>query len=69
MLDRTTFAMSGEIGPEAIVCIPTFRRPTGLKKTLASLAAQVGTKNFAVVVVENDAEKLEGKRVADAIFA
>ena len=69
MLDRTTFAMSSEIGPEAIVCIPTFRRPTGLKKTLESLAAQVGTKNFAVVVVENDGEKLEGKRVADAIFA
>jgi GT2 family glycosyltransferase len=69
MLDRTTFAMNGEIGPEAIICIPTFRRPTGLKKTLESLAAQVGTKNFAVVVVENDAEKLEGKRVADAIFA
>jgi glycosyltransferase involved in cell wall biosynthesis len=69
MLDRTTFAMIGEIGPEAIVCIPTFRRPTGLKKTLESLATQVGTKNFAVLVVENDAEKLEGKQVADAVFA
>ncbi len=69
MLDRTTFAASSELGPEAIVCIPTFRRPTGLKKTLESLAAQVGTTNFAVLVVENDAEKLEGKRVADAVFA
>jgi glycosyltransferase involved in cell wall biosynthesis len=55
--------------PEAVVCIPTFRRPAGLKKTLESLAAQAGAKHFAVVVVENDAEKLEGKQVAEAIFA
>jgi glycosyltransferase involved in cell wall biosynthesis len=54
--------------PEAVVCIPTFRRPTGLKKTLESLAAQSGAPNFAVVVVENDADKLEGKRAADAVF-
>jgi glycosyltransferase involved in cell wall biosynthesis len=55
--------------PEAVVCIPTFRRPGGLKRTLESLATQVGTDRFAVVVVENDAERLEGKVVADAIFA
>ena len=55
--------------PEAVICIPTFRRPGGLKKTLELLAAQVGTDRFAVVVVENDAERLEGKVVADAIFA
>lgn len=55
--------------PEAVVCIPTFRRPGGLKMTLASLAAQAGTDRFAVVVVENDAGRLEGKVVADAIFA
>ena len=69
MLDRSTLAMGGQISPEAVVCIPTFRRPTGLKKTLESLAAQTDAKNFAVVVVENDAEKLEGKQIADAVFA
>lgn len=36
---------------------------------MESLAAQVGADNFAVVVVENDAQRLEGKHVADAIFA
>jgi GT2 family glycosyltransferase len=61
--------MSDATSPEAIVCIPTFRRPTGLKRTLESLAAQTGAARFAVVVVENDAEKLEGKRVAEAVFA
>jgi glycosyltransferase involved in cell wall biosynthesis len=61
--------MSDVTSPEAIVCIPTFRRPAGLKKTLESLAAQIGTEHFAVVVVENDAQKLEGKQVAEAFFA
>ena len=46
--------------PSAVVCIPTFRRPAGLRKTLESLAAQAGANDFAVVVVENDAERLEG---------
>ena len=69
MLDRTKFATSSATNPEAVVCIPTFRRPTGLKKTLESLVAQTGVNNFAVVVVENDAEKLEGRQVADAVFA
>ncbi len=55
--------------PEAVVCIPTFRRPAGLKKTLQSLGAQMNVERFAVVVVENDAERLEGKQVADAMFA
>ena len=58
-----------DLTPEAVVCIPTFRRPGGLKKTLESLAAQAGANHFAVVVVENDVERLEGKRVADAVFA
>jgi glycosyltransferase involved in cell wall biosynthesis len=61
--------MSDMKSPEAVVCIPTFRRPAGLKKTLESLAAQAGAVHFAVVVVENDAERLEGKQVADAMFA
>jgi glycosyltransferase involved in cell wall biosynthesis len=58
-----------DLTPDAVVCIPTFRRPAGLRKTLESLAAQAGANRFAVVVVENDAEKLEGKHAADAIFA
>lgn len=52
----------------AVVCIPTFRRPTHLEKTLASLAHQAEGVNFAVVVVENDSEGREGKAVADAFL-
>jgi glycosyltransferase involved in cell wall biosynthesis len=61
--------MSDVTSPEAVVCIPTFRRPAGLKKALESLAAQTGAEHFAVVVVENDAQKLEGKQVAEAFFS
>ena len=53
---------------EAVVCIPTFRRPSHLRKTLESLAAQVTTVKFAVVVAENNFAQCDGKKVADAFF-
>lgn len=40
--------------PHAVVCIPSFRRPDGLKKTLASLATQQVDFAFAIVVIDND---------------
>ncbi|MBB2907227.1 glycosyltransferase involved in cell wall biosynthesis [Rhizobium sp. RAS22] len=58
-----------EIMPEAVVCIPSFRRPEGLKKTLASLAAQKVDFPFAVVVVDNDGAGQQGLAVARAFFA
>jgi glycosyltransferase involved in cell wall biosynthesis len=54
---------------EAVVCIPTFRRSEHLKKTLASLTHQIGDVKFAVVVVENDAQRRGGKAVAEEAFA
>jgi GT2 family glycosyltransferase len=39
----------------AVVCIPSFRRPRHLRRTLQSLADQRTTRRFAVVIVENDA--------------
>lgn len=58
-----------EIMPEAVVCIPSFRRPEGLKKTLASLAAQKVDFPFAVVVVDNDGAGQQGLAIARAFFA
>jgi len=54
---------------EAVICIPTFRRPRQLAETLASLIGQIGDVRFAVVVVENHAQRCEGKEVADAVFS
>jgi GT2 family glycosyltransferase len=55
-------------GIEAVVVVATFRRPAAFAETLASLAAQVTTTRFAVVVVENDAEARLGLSVARAVF-
>lgn len=58
-----------EAMPQAVVCIPSFRRPEGLRKTLASLAAQKVDLPFAIVVVDNDAAGQAGLAVARAFFA
>jgi GT2 family glycosyltransferase len=47
-----------------VVCIPSFRRPQHLRRTLQSLADQQTRRRFAVVVVENDAAKCESAPVA-----
>jgi len=54
---------------EAVVCIPTFRRPEGLARTLRSLLEQQGDVAFGVVVVENDAENPVGAQSAESILA
>lgn len=53
----------------AVVCIPTYLRPTHLEKTLSSLVNQISAPKFAVVVVDNDSRNCDGKRVADKFFA
>lgn len=54
---------------EAIVCVPTFRRPEMLAATLSSLAAQATHVAFRVVVVDNDAREMRGVEVATRFFA
>jgi GT2 family glycosyltransferase len=49
---------------EAVVCIPTFRRPEHLRKTLESIVAQRRARRFAVVIVDNDFGAGEGAAVA-----
>jgi glycosyltransferase involved in cell wall biosynthesis len=53
---------------EAVVCIPTFRRPEMLAATLASLEAQKTNVVFSVVVVDNDLREMRGVAVAEAAF-
>ena len=49
---------------EAVVTVPTFRRPEQLLATLESLARQMTDRHYAVIVVENDAERCEGAEAA-----
>lgn len=53
---------------EAVVTLPTFRRPEHLLKTLASLQAQETSRRFAVIVIENEAEERAGAAVAAPLF-
>jgi GT2 family glycosyltransferase len=47
-----------------VVCIPSFRRPQHLRRTLDSLADQHTERRFAVVIVENDASACASVPVA-----
>ncbi|MBW9114072.1 glycosyltransferase family 2 protein [Rhizobium cauense] len=49
---------------EAVICIPTFRRPTWLIRTLTSVVAQATNFRFAIVVVDNDGSNPAGARQA-----
>ncbi len=73
---RTNANMTGEpsvqnesrASVEAVICIPTFRRPDGVAHTLQSLLAQQGDVRFAIVVIENDAENPVGAASAGEIL-
>lgn len=55
-------------GFDTVAIVPTFRRPEGLLRTLASLRAQRTTRRLAVIVMENDAEGRDGLSAARALF-
>ncbi len=59
-------ALDGSIGH--VVTVPTFRRPDQLRETLASIVAQRFSRPFAIVVMENDAEGMEGAQAAEAFL-
>lgn len=50
------------------VTLPTFRRPEHLVKTLKTVLSQEPGAPFAIIVMENDAEGMEGARAAKAFF-
>ena len=49
---------------EAVICIPTFRRPDWLRRTLRSVIEQRTDFRFAVVVVDNDGADPVGAALA-----
>ncbi|WP_127145093.1 glycosyltransferase family 2 protein [Pelagibacterium montanilacus] len=55
--------------PEAriMVAIPTFRRPRGLTRLLASLALLEGGRDITIVIAENDPEGGAGRLAARAV--
>ncbi len=53
---------------DAVVTVPTFKRPRQLLATLASLKGQQTRRRFAVIVMENEAELREGAGAAAPLF-
>ena len=53
---------------EAVVTLPTFKRPQQVLETLASLKAQRTGRCFAVIVMENEAEQREGAKAVLPLF-
>jgi GT2 family glycosyltransferase len=53
---------------EVVVTVPTFKRPAQVLETLASLKAQVTGRRFAVVLMENEADRREGAEAAAPLF-
>lgn len=53
--------------PTVAICVPTFRRPEGLRKLLTELARLEYPGRLSVFVVENDGERHEGTAVVAAV--
>lgn len=53
---------------ELVVTLPTFRRPEHVIKTLKTVVSQSPGCPFAIVVMDNDADGLDGAKAAKAFF-
>jgi GT2 family glycosyltransferase len=54
---------------QAVVCVPTFRRPEMLARTLRSLVEQKTSVAFAVIIVDNDHAAQAGLVVAQRVLS
>src|SRR5450631_468395 len=59
--------MSQPTRPAVCLCIPTFRRPDGLRKLLSHIAALDYQGSLSVIVVDNDADQRAGDAVVRAM--
>lgn len=53
--------------PHVCICVPTFRRPEGLRKLLAHIERQTYAGAVTVLVVDNDGELQAGARMVEDI--
>jgi succinoglycan biosynthesis protein ExoM len=66
MMDRNG-AMTGHSIPHVFVCVPTFRRPRGLRKLLTHLQQLKYAGRVEVVVADNDGEARAGAAIVEEI--
>ena len=60
-------AITERPAPSVCLCVPTFRRPAGLRKLLAHVERLNYAELLSVIVVDNDAEARAGAAVAEEI--
>ncbi len=53
---------------DVVVTIPTYKRPEHVLRTLQSVMAQKTSLKFAIILIENDAEGLDGVTATEALF-
>ena len=51
--------------PSIIICVPTYRRPAGLRNLLEDIAKLVYDGDLSVIVVDNDQQRCEGRRIVE----
>jgi len=61
--------MTAQPKPSVCLCVPTFRRPNGLRKLLTHVAQLNYDGHVEVIVVDNDGEARAGAAVVDEIAA
>ena len=59
--------MTGRSLPYVYVCVPTFRRPDGLRKLLAHFERLNYASRVEVIVVDNDAETGAGAAIVEQV--
>jgi glycosyltransferase involved in cell wall biosynthesis len=53
---------------DVVVTLPTYKRPEHVLRTLQSVMAQKTSRNFAIILIENDADGREGVQATEALF-
>jgi glycosyltransferase involved in cell wall biosynthesis len=51
--------------PSVVLCIPTYRRPAGLRNLLENVAKVVYGGDLSVIVVDNDPQRCEGRLIVE----
>ena len=59
--------MTGSSVPSVCLCVPTFRRPDGLRKLLKHVERLNYVGRFEIIVVDNDAEARGGATVVEEL--
>ena len=59
--------MTERSAPSVFLCVPTFRRPLGLRKLLAHIEQLTFAGELRVIVVDNDAETRAGAAIVEEI--